>query len=132
MWMFFIACAVLGIVAMICDAASSEGNAPHADTPMDDTYGPNELGAGLTGRQQIGTLSGTGNHSTMDESPFHNDHPLGGINPANGIPMLPGDAIDVMGNPFGVDLHDSFHTGIGSGLGCGIDSGIGHSGFGDW
>jgi len=31
-----------------------------------------------------------------------------GVNPATGLPMIDcGNAIDVAGNPYGVDLHDS-------------------------
>lgn len=29
------------------------------------------------------------------------------INPANGMPMMPGGIIDVLGNPYGTDCHSS-------------------------
>ena len=38
------------------------------------------------------------------------------VNPANGLPMIDGAAIDIEGNPFGTDCHD-FDTGsISTGL----------------
>ncbi len=32
------------------------------------------------------------------------------VNPANGLPMIDGTAVDIEGNPFGTDSHD-FDTG---------------------
>lgn len=34
------------------------------------------------------------------------------INPATGLPMMRGSAVDVAGNPMGMDLNDSFSSGI--------------------
>lgn len=44
-----------------------------------------------------------GSHSALD------DFPMGYINPASGLPMIPGSSIDVAGNLFGCDFHHHSH-----------------------
>ena len=55
-------------------------------------------------------------------SASHDDianHPLMDFNPANGLPMVAGiGSVDVMGNTFGTDSHQSYHT-----------TDMGHDGF---
>lgn len=41
----------------------------------------------------------------IDTSHDHDSH-FDDINPANGLPMLAGGAIDIEGNPYGMDGHD--------------------------
>lgn len=48
------------------------------------------------------TVSSTSTHSSLSSEPS--------VNPATGLPMLPGGAIDVQGNPFGVDNSDHGHS----------------------
>ncbi|PLY39664.1 hypothetical protein CSZ94_25100 [Janthinobacterium sp. ROICE36] len=39
------------------------------------------------------------------------NHPLMDLNPANGLPMIAGiGSVDVMGNAFGTDSHQVYHT----------------------
>lgn len=63
-------------------------------------------------------------------SPFDDDffptHSLEStVNPANGLPMIEGSCIDVMGNPFGFDSATSDCDSLCSGdfgMGCGFGS----------
>jgi len=50
-------------------------------------------------------------NSAFGELPEEDDPPLSGepapwyeVNPANGLPMLPGGCIDIEGNPYGSDI----------------------------
>ena len=49
-------------------------------------------------------------HSWMNDA-LSNSHDVSWVNPATGLPMIGGmGGVDVAGNPFGTDLHDSFNT----------------------
>jgi hypothetical protein len=46
---------------------------------------------------------------SIEDSFDHSSDHSHSVNPATGMPMLPGGAIDVLGNPFGTDLNsDTF------------------------
>lgn len=48
--------------------------------------------------------AGSGAVSNDDDFPHRRDYDQGPqVNPANGLPMVPGGQIDVMGNPYGFD-----------------------------
>lgn len=48
----------------------------------------------------------------MAEDAEHAAGPEMGVNPANGLPMIEGGAIDIEGNPFGTSASDfdAFHS----------------------
>lgn len=82
---------------------------PSFDTPDDDdfqafhSHGPSDV--------------------DLHDSAF-DEYPMGGFNPASGLPMLPYSSLDVAGNPFGMDssretssCFDDF--GSSSSFGCG-------------
>ena len=84
------------------------GAAMAAGIPLFTIY---ELGDGALINQRI-SAAHEALRTTSSESHYHiEDHPLMDFNPANGLPMIAGiGSVDVMGNAFGTDSHQSFHT----------------------
>ncbi|AMO56229.1 hypothetical protein GZ77_05300 [Endozoicomonas montiporae] len=79
----------------------------------------NGIGSVDVGGNPFGTDLSARYHDELSISHFDNDSlssSLGSssINPANGLPMIDGTgSVDVLGNPYGTDSHDSFSSGIG-------------------
>lgn len=89
--------------------------------------------------------NGSSSHSSMDfsdgsilESSFSNADigstfsGITDINPATGLPMVGGGigGVDAGGSPYGIDVHDTFHSGIHDSFGSSFSDGIG-KGFDD-
>lgn len=92
------------------------GAAMAAGIPLFTIY---ELGDGTLINQRI-SAAHEALRTTSGESHYDiEDHPFMDFNPANGLPMIAGiGSVDVMGNAFGIDSHQSYH-----------DIDIGHDGF---
>lgn len=74
--------------------------------------------------QSQGSSSGEADiDSSFDDNADHSPS----INPANGMPMLPGGAVDVLGNPYGTDTSQDFISSDSSDIFSDSNIGIGGS-----
>ena len=75
--------------------------------------------------------SSSGGETNIDNSFDDNADHSPSINPANGMPMLPGGAIDVLGNPYGMDSSEDTMSSDNSDIFSDSNIGIGGSGMFD-